>query len=954
MCPVQKINFMANGSNLMQNFKNVSEQQMPIQIAQNTDYNTIQRGGNYNQPPQDLYQKSENPIKTFAKEYGGIAAIVMSIIGIPAAYFAAQKSSTKIINKINNDLSDQIGKAVDKALANAPTQAVNKPIEGLPKTTVLASTLLGLGSGAAINQFINNNRSNLYKQGYSDDEINSAESRSSRILDIINRSEENSDYAQKVATRTKEEVKNVNNALNHTGDRLSNFEYQLGEIRNEANRAVGIAEGVNPTIKKYTVPHYGLNLLQILDYPKKIDDSKTAAAISAIENAAQIRAERSSEATTKAIRAYKQEFKELKSLWSLTAEYAPMKTGGLGVVPVDLQNNFTKVGVDAPTFIPMYLKKNQAEFTKLPNGKYQYNYNGNLFELTKIAATSTRVFRNGETKPEKIEYYMAELNVEGAPDKKKRIIFVKSENYFNENIYDSTTNAEETERFALFTKAVYKLAKLKINMALNTNPNALKGVSDFEICDQKAFNQLKAPNSMILNDWHAGSIAGLLRYRAPMEYNYREIPERTYRALKDMPLLMIGHNLGCQGKSNDGSGDLLSKNKVTENIINTLYDSYAIGITQHAHSGIVLNNDDLCNTILMKRSTNDKHFNHLFNGVALSDWFVPVSKNYATEVIQDSNKSGILWTLLQKRKDSGTISGIVNGLDKDKVDMNAVANKNFVKGLSLETYDQNTNIDEIMQKRTENKHRFYRTYIKPLVMDKSYENGPEIIRPDIIMDINEKDFVDAPLISFAHRLTSQKGLAILKDAVIELLDNWNKDFPGKKMPYFIIGGPPESPDELGYLNELKSPEKYPNNPDAAKHIIALKGNLPNPAIMSASTYFCAPSTYEPCGLVQGESFAKGTPVIVTATGGFCDTVQDGVTGFVAPEINKDSFKAKLVEALKLYYEKPDEYKAMVQNDLNIDFSWVQPNGKGSFFEYTDKLGFSRKQLINRINKMTAA
>ena len=959
MCPVQKINFKSNGSNLMQNFKNVSSQPIQNQSTQNADYNANRKNEIINQPAQDVFQRKENSMKTFVKEYGGIAAIVMSIIGIPAAYFAAQKSSSKIADKINTDVSDQIGRAVEKALANAQAQGASKPIEGISKTSNLTSALLGLGGGAAITQFIIDKKADLRKQGYTDEEINAASDRATKItdnssLDHTRRAEESSHYAERAAQAARQEAYNANNALNSAKDIMGNLEHRINELKNETSRIAGIAEGVNPTIKKYTVPYYGLNLLQVLDYPKKIDKTKTDEAVNSIRNAAQLRTERSSEDTIKAIKAYKQEFKELTSLWSLTAEYAPMKTGGLGVVPVDLQNNFTKLGIDSPTFIPMYLKKNQAEFRKLPNGKFQYNYNGNIFELRKIAATTTHVFRNGETKPEKIEYYMTELNVEGAPDKKKRIIFVKSGNYFNENIYDSTTNAEETERFALFTKAVYKLAKLKVNMALNNNPKAMGGVSDLEICDEEAFNELKAPNSMILNDWHAGSMAGLLRYRAPMEYNYKEIPARTYKALKDMPLLIIGHNLGCQGKSNDGSGDLLSKNKVTENIINTLYDSYAIGIAENAHSGIVLNNDDMCNTVLMKRSTDDKHFNHLFNGVALSDWFVPVSKNYANEIVQDPNKSGILYPLLTRRQKTGTTSGITNGLDKDKVDMNAVANKNFVKGLSLEKYDQNTDIDEIMQKRTENKRRFYRAYIKPLIIDKTYENGPEIVRPEVgNMNMSEDEFVEAPLISFAHRLTSQKGLAILKGAIFRLFDNWETKFPGKPMPYFLVGGPSESAEELQHLDDLKNPN-YGTNKARVDHVIALKGNLPNPAIMSASTYFCGPSTYEPCGLIQGESFAKGTPVIVTDTGGFHDTVEDKITGFIAPEISEESYYNKLVEALELYYNAPDKYKEMVQNDLKIDFSWVQPNGKGPFFEYTDKLGYGKKQLVNRFNKKISA
>ena len=635
-----------------------------------------------------------------------------------------------------------------------------------------------------------------------------------------------------------------------------------------------------------------------------------------------------------------EKFPELTSTWSLTAEYAPIKTGGLGVVPVDIQDNFQKLGIDTPTFIPMYLKKNQSEFIEYPQGEYKYAYNGKTFNLKKAAETTTHVFRNGQTKPEKIEYYVTEESIPDS-DKKKTLVFVKSRDYFNDNIYDSTTNAEETERFALFTKSVYKLAKLKVNMAL-TDPNEKNpktGISNLKICDKDAFDKIKAPNSMVLNDWHAGSMASLLRYRAPMEYNYNEIPKKTFEALKDMPLLMIGHNLSCQGNSNAGSGSLLSKNRVTENIINTLYDSYAIAITEHAHSGITGENDDMCNTVLMKRRTGDKHFNHLFNGVALSDWFVPVSKNYTNEVINDPMKSGILYPLLQRRKNSGTISGIINGLDKNKVEMKAVSHNNFVKDLELAEYDQNTGIDRVMELRTENKGRFYNAFVKP-IMDGTLDK-PEVVGNNV--NISEQDFVDAPVISFAHRLTNQKGLSIMKGAIFRLFDNWDELFPGKKMPFFIVGGPAEAADELQHLYDLKNGD-YGKNKERLNHVLALKGNMPNPAIMAASTFFCAPSTYEPCGLTQGECFAKGTPVITTDVGGFHDTIVDGKTGFLAPHVSEESFYNKLVEALKMYYERPEDYKKMVQNDLEIDFSWVQKDKQGPIFEYTDKLGFDRKDL----------
>lgn len=914
----------------------------------------------------DTYQNSKPPLpegntsfKTMIEKYSGPVALAVSVIGLPVMYRSAKNANKKALENLTQPLekllkdiqSIDINKKIEDAVAKASGKSGSKLDDLIPAGNLLTSVFIGIGSALGITEFLKNNRDKLKEKGFNDDDINIAEKRASEIL---NKPEDAIKIAGGIAGNASEakalayEAKNAAYGMQGT---VNSFDNRINEANNLATDAIKRTElGLDPLMQMYTVRHYDLNLLQVLDYEKKINNTKTNEVLENIHNAAVKRLDRTAKDTLQEIKKYKAKFPELTSTWSLTSEYAPIKTGGLGVVPVDIQDNFTKLGIDSPTFIPMYLKKNMSEFTAEPdkngNMTYKYTYDGKTtFNLKKAAETSTHVFRNGQTKTENIEYFVTQEKIPHS-DKLKTLVFVKSSDYFNDNIYDSTTNAEETERFALCAKAVYKLAKLKVNMALQKpdEKHPKTGISNLKICDKDAFDLIKAPNSMILNDWHAGSMAGLLRYRAPMEYNYNEIPEETYEALKDMPTLMIGHNLGCQGNSNAGSGSLLSKNRVTENIINTLYDSYAIAITEHAHSGIILekdkSNDDMCNTILLKRRTGDKHFNHLFNGVALSDWFVPVSKNYTSEIIKDPAQSGILYPLLQRRQHTGTIAGIINGLDKNKVDMKAVSEKNYVKDLKLATYDKNTDIDKIMELRTENKKRFYNAFIKPLMIDGTLDK-PEIIGNKI--NVDEQEFVDVPVISFAHRLTSQKGLGIAKGAIFRLCDNWETLFPGKKMPIFITGGPAEDAKELPHLYDLKNPN-CGENKERLNRVIALKGNMPNPAIMSASTFFLAPSTYEPCGLTQGECFAKGTPVIATDVGGFHDTIVDGKTGFLSEHVSEESFYNKLVEALKMYYERPEDYKAMVQNDLNIDFSWAQEGKQGPIFEYTDKLGFDRKKL----------
>ncbi len=909
----------------------------------------------------DTFQKEktaeEKPTKNFLTKYSGVVALAVSVIGLPIVYFAAKKSGKKSSESFT-EMKNSID-ALTKQVADL------KKLEGKVEETAkkksnygtLVATLLGVGGGTAgVLTAVNNKKSDLKQQGYSDEDINDAQSLATSIASQTDNIEQKARNAENNAN----DAKGIANDARNT---VGSFDHRINEANERAREAWNDATGVNPIMKAYTVRHFDLNLLQIKNFNESINKLRTSEVMEAVKKASPIRLKRSASDTRKTIKDYKDKFKKLTSTWSLTAEYVPIKAGGLGVVPMELQDNFEQLGIETATFIPMYLQKNKSEFLEMPGGKYSYTYGANKFDLVKIAEAPTHVYRNGHSSVEKIEYYMAELPVSDS-DKKKQLIFIKNDNYFNNNIYDSTTGAEETEKFALFTKAVYQLAKLKVNHALGVR----SGITDLKITDPDSFNKLKAPNSMILNDWHAGSMASLLRYRAPMEYNYNELEKTSYEALKDMPTILIGHNMGIQGQSNSGSGSLLAKNNNTENVINTLFDGYAIGITENADSGIILNdNDDLCNTVLLKRKTADKQFNNLFIGVALSDWFVPVSENYTNEVINDYMKSGILYELLQARKDTGTISGTINGLDKKLNDMKAVENPKInpyrIPGLNLEIYDENIKISEIMSKRKENKQRFYDIFIQPK-LDPGYKGQPEIVNPSVPFSVSKDDFVDSPVISFAHRLAGQKGLEIMKGAIFKLFDNWETgEFKDQKMPVFIVGGAVQEDGQEGHLDALKNPD-YGTNKERLNRVLVLKGNMPNYAVMAASTYFCAPSTYEPCGLTQGEAFAKGTPIIATYTGGFVDTVYDpkvspkdfkykndktiGQTGFLAPEINEDSFYEAMVRSLKLYYDEPKKYAQMVKNDLKVDLSWMLSNKEGPIFEYADKLGLDKADLPDTI------
>ena len=74
----------------------------------------------------------------------------------------------------------------------------------------------------------------------------------------------------------------------------------------------------------------------------------------------------------------------------------------------------------------------------------------------------------------------------------------------------------------------------------------------------------------------------------------------------------------------------------------------------------------------------------------------------------------------------------------------------------------------------------------------------------------------------------------------------------------------------------------------------------------------------------------GAVPVVNATGGLRDTVTpyDPTTGdgrgFTFQSYNADDFLASIDRALALYYDAPEQFRQLAENDMRIDSSWEQP------------------------------
>lgn len=655
--------------------------------------------------------------------------------------------------------------------------------------------------------------------------------------------------------------------------------------------------------------------------------------------------------------------KSLPVVWSITSEFAPIKEGGLGSVPPEVRNNSEKLGVNMPTFMPMYLNNGNSSLIKKEN-EYYYAYKGKEMPLSLVATVKMDVYKNGKSQTIPVNYFLhTDKDKHG---NERQLILIHADNYFDGTIYEANSKTEEPEKFAVMSKAVYEFAKLKMDGA--------KASKNIEIHSTLAFNKIKTPDAMILNDWQASPTAALLRYKAVMENAYGQISNETAQKLKDMSVITIGHNVMYQGSS-QSNNDYFQKKATTSNILNTLFDKYTYDIVTHAKSGAsTIDPKDaglkaLDNVLLMDYENDAENYTNFLNmGIILSDYFDPVSKNYAKELIdvKRNDLSYMLqWALVQKDK-AGKLIGVINGNDYDNLNIESKA-PGIKKGTGIDfkTYSKNDPTRTIQKRRLSNKINFYKNFILPfsesstsedyLVKDvKKLTSAIEFVagkQGTTLPMLDEYEIENTPILMSGGRLVSQKGIDILCEAIQILFDNWDKDFKDKNKPiFYIAGGDGEGGTQRKIIEQTKEKlSKEDNN-----RILFAHGRVPMAGFMSASDYFLMPSKFEPCGLTQGESLALATPVIASAVGGIVDTINrngkfNGILTNKNEMLSAQAYYEAIKEGLKIFYDDKEKYSKMVRDSIDEDFSWAKEGRQGPVYDYLDLLGIKREGLPNILN-----
>jgi starch synthase len=172
---------------------------------------------------------------------------------------------------------------------------------------------------------------------------------------------------------------------------------------------------------------------------------------------------------------------------------------------------------------------------------------------------------------------------------------------------------------------------------------------------------------------------------------------------------------------------------------------------------------------------------------------------------------------------------------------------------------------------------------------------------------------DVPVFAFVGRLTPQKGVDVLAQALERILA-WD-------VQLVLLGtGDPEAerffaraaaahPTRLATWLRFDDPRAH--------------------RIEAGADFFLMPSRFEPCGLSQLYSLRYGTLPIVRGTGGLVDTVEnydertgDG-TGFVFHDLDPASLANTLGWAVATWYDRPRHIDQLRRRGMRQDFSWAR-------------------------------
>lgn len=163
-----------------------------------------------------------------------------------------------------------------------------------------------------------------------------------------------------------------------------------------------------------------------------------------------------------------------------------------------------------------------------------------------------------------------------------------------------------------------------------------------------------------------------------------------------------------------------------------------------------------------------------------------------------------------------------------------------------------------------------------------------------------------PLVGYVGRMTEEKGVDLLAEALPELLAL------GAKV---VAVGPGDRALEAALARrEAEQPGRF-------RAVLRFDAALAR-RVFAGVDVLLVPSRIEPCGLVQLYALRYGAVPVVHAVGGLRDTIRDGETGFLFHEPTVAALVAGARRALETFRNR-QEWARVRAAGMTQDWSWAQ-------------------------------
>jgi starch synthase len=260
-------------------------------------------------------------------------------------------------------------------------------------------------------------------------------------------------------------------------------------------------------------------------------------------------------------------------------------------------------------------------------------------------------------------------------------------------------------------------------------------------------------------------------------------------------------------------------------------------------------------------------------GLQLADRITTVSPTYAHEIQSDEGGMGF-GGLLRER--AGVLSGILNGID-------------------IEVWNPQTD-----------PHIAYRFGAEDLTFRAA---NKAVLQQQFNLDSSD----EAPLLGVISRLSWQKGLDLLLEAIPTIL--------GEGMQLALLGS-----GDRDLQDRYQAAARA--NPGRIGVLIGYDEILAH-LIQAGSDALIVPSRFEPCGLTQLCALRYGAVPIVSRVGGLEDTIVDSgeagmsdrdATGFKFAPVTAEALTGALRKANAAFHNKAT-WRRLQLNGLATDVSW---------------------------------